>query len=676
MSTDLTHICLLFTGLLVMEHTAIMQLVIVLAVGTALVALCQRVGLSPIVGYLATGILVGPSGTGWLPDGPNTRLLAELGVVLLMFTIGLEFSLPRLLGAKRLVLGLGSVQVLVTALLFGLAGAWMGLSLTQALVIGLALGMSSTAIVLKQLGEQMELPAPHGRVATGVLLFQDIAAVPVLVALPILAADPSQLSETLALALGKAGLVFFGLVFVGRWALPTVLHWVASTRSLELFMLAALLMVVAAAGISALAGLSPTLGAFMAGMLLGETLFRHQIEADIRPFRDLMLGLFFATIGMQVDPTIFVAQPGIVALVLVALVIAKPLILVPLVRAMGHTNIDSWRSAISLGQGGEFGLLVVATGLGLGVIHEQVAQPLLAGIILSMLVAPILLRFNQPLTARLLAHSRTGVALQAEAYIAEASRDYDEHVLICGYGRLGQNLLRILTDEGVAAMALDLDPERVRQAAAAGEPVMYGNAAQPGVLRAAGIERARALAITPDDAAVAERIVGHVRGLGLVLPILARSTHGRNDEGLMAAGATVFPEGLESSLAFAGQMLVMLDVLPSQVEARLNEIRAQDYAPLRAFFHTAEEKRSVERGLDYPLQIRSLLLSEGHYATGRTVQDLDLEKLGIELVDVRRGAIRVPGRLLDTRLRTGDVLVLKGESEALDQTISRLAEGG
>lgn len=659
-----------------MEHPVALQLVIVLAVGTASVALCQRFNLSPIIGYLITGILVGPSGAGLLLDGPTTRLLAELGVVLLMFTIGLEFSLPRLLGAKRLVLGLGGTQVVLTTLLFGLGAVALGLKADLAFLIGIALAMSSTAIVLKQLGEQMELPAPHGRVATGILLFQDLAAVPVLVVVPILAADPAQLGGALAVALGKAVLVFVGLVLVGRQVLPPVLRWVASTRSLELFMLMALLMVVAAAGISDLAGLSPTLGAFMAGVLLGETLFRHQIEADIRPFRDLMLGLFFATIGMQVDPGLLLSQPGAVALVLVALVIAKPLILVPLVRAMGHSLVDASRSAISLAQGGEFGLLVVATSLGLGLIDAELAQPVLGGIILSMLAAPFLLRFNYRLRPGLLSREAGKGALQAEACIAAATQGLDRHVIVCGYGRLGQNLLRVLTDEGIPAVALDLDPERVRQAAGAGEPAMYGNAAQPGVLRAAGIERARALAITLRDAAVAERIVGHVRALGLELPILTRSTQGRHDEALTAAGAAVFPEGLESSLAFAGQLLVMLDVAPSQVEARLNEIRAQDYAPLRAFFHTSDSERSVVQALDFPEQIRSVLLSDSHHATGRTAHELRLEELGVELIDVRRGAIKVPGRALDTRLRAGDVLVLKGGDEALNRAISRLTEGG
>ncbi len=654
-----------------MEHTVVAQLAAVLAVGALMVALCLRFGLSPIMGYLATGVLVGPPALGWLADGATIRLLAELGVVLLMFTIGLEFSLPRLLAARRLVIGLGGAQVLSAMLLFALAAWWSGLSGAQAFVLGGALAMSSTAIVLKQLGEQMELPAPHGRAVTAILLFQDIAAVVLLVVLPVLAADPAGLSGALALALVKAALVFAGLVFIGRRLLPPVLHWVAATRSLELFMLSALLLALSAAGAAALAGLSPTLGAFMAGMLLGETLFRHQIEADIRPFRDLMLGLFFATIGMQLDPAIFISSPTAILLVLAALVIGKPVILAPLARAFGYTVRDAWRVGISLAQGGEFGLLMVSSALGLGLLDRALAQPVLGGLILSMVLAPLLLRFNERLAAL---PGEGGVApLDLEAHIAEESSGFEQHVIVCGYGRVGQNLVRILSEEAIPALALDLDPERVRQAAAAGENVLFGNAAQPGVLRAAGLERARALVITIDDAAVAGRIVGHARSLGAQLPVLVRSTQGRDDQALVEAGAEVFPEGLEAALAFAGQLLIMLDVPPSRVEARLNGIRAEDYAPLRVFFHDSAEPEGAAQ--DYPEQVKAIVIDEEHHAVGRTPQELNLTEYQVELVDVRRGAIRVPGHLMDTRLRAGDVMLLKGSREALERACACLMGG-
>ncbi len=657
-----------------MEHDAALQWVIVLGVGTLLVALCQRFRLSPIIGYLLAGVLVGPAAFGWLHDGDAIRLLSELGVVLLMFTIGLEFSLSRLLAAKRLVLGLGSAQVLLTAVVIG-GLAWLAdLAVSEALIVGTALAMSSTAIVLKQLGEQMELPATHGRLATAILLFQDLAAVPILVVLPVLAANPQALGGALALALAKGALVFAGLLLAGRYVLPPMLHWVAATRSLELFMLTALLLALSAAAVSHLAGLSPTLGAFMAGMLLGETEFRHQIEADIRPFRDLMLGLFFISIGIQLDPAVFLDSfSAVVAIVAVALLL-KPLLLAPLVRVFGYSLSDGIRTAVSLAQGGEFGLLVVSMAMTLGLLSAGVAQPLLAGVILSMLLAPLLLRYNRQIAAQLLPAGKVSEPLPVEAQMAALGGDFQHHVVICGYGRLGQNVARVVAAEGVETLALDLDPERVRQAAAAGEAVIFGNALQPGVLRAARLEQAAALAITISDAQVAERIVKYARGLGFDRPVIVRSITGRDDEALVAAGAVVFPEGLEASLAFAGQLMVLLDLPPAKVEAALNAIRAEDYAPLRVFFHDSDAQAAREQSLDYPREVRAFVIQDHHDAIGKTPWELALDRHGVRLANVQRGPIRVPGKLMDTHLRPGDVLLLEGEPEALEKTLA-LIEG-
>lgn len=572
-----------------MGQTLVFQLVVILAVGALSVGLCQRFGLSPILGYLATGVLVGPSALAWLPDGPTTHLLAELGVVLLMFTIGLEFSLPKLLAAKKLVLGLGGAQVTVTMLLFALLGWWLGLTPVEAIVIAAALAMSSTAIVMKQLAEQMELLAAHGRVAAGILLFQDIAALLLLAILPVLVLQSADSGATLMLALIRVTGVFFGVVVVGRYLLPPVLHWVANTRSLELFMLTSLLLAISAAWIAALVGLSPTLGSFMAGMLLGETLFRYQIEADIRPFRDLMLGIFFASIGMQLDPKTFLSAPLAVVAILAALMLLKTVMLVPLARAFGQTTYDAWRAAVILAQGGEFGLLLISSAFALGLLDESLVQPLFAGLILSMVLAPLLLRDNGQLAALFAGGCITMPVSDVEQQIAGESGDFDQHVIVCGYGRLGQNLVQILNEECFSVLALDIDADRVRQAASQGDKVLFGNAVQPGVLRAAGIERACALVVTIDNAQLAERITGHVRTLGLELPILVRSRHGQDHDALIEAGAEVFPEEQEISLAFARQLLVMLNVPSDQIEARLNDIRADDYVPLQSLFHTGME---------------------------------------------------------------------------------------
>ena len=305
----------------------------------------------------------------------------------------------------------------------------------------------------------------------------------------------------------------------------------------------------------------------------------------------------------------------------------------------------------------------------------ELVQPVLGGLILSMVAAPILLRFNRPIAELLTPTGKGPHRLETEAQIADTSRDFDRHVIVCGYGRMGQNLVGLLSGEGIPALAMDLEPERVRQAATAGEPVLFGNAAQPGILRAGGIERARAVAITIDDAALAERIVAHIRGLGLALPVLVRSTRGRDDEALIAAGATVFPEGLESSQAFAGQLLIMLDVPPAQVERRLNAIRAKDYAPLRVFFHDATEPQTAAEGLDYPEQVQSVIIAEGHHGAGCTPRELGFAERGVELIDLRRANVGLPDRSLETRLRAGDVLVLKGDQDALEQASASLVEG-
>lgn len=658
-----------------MEHSVISLWVIILAIGTTFVAIFQRVRLSPILGYLATGFVIGPASLGLLEDGPVLRLLAELGVVLLMFTIGLEFSLSRLLAAKRLVLGVGGGQVLITSLVLGGIAVWLGLSWGEAVIAGIALSLSSTAIVLKQLEEQNELSSSHGRITTGVLLFQDIAAVPILVSLPILASGETQMASALGAALSKAALVFIGLMIAGRYLLPPVLHWVAGTRSLELFMLSALLMAVAAAALSHLAGLSPTLGAFMAGALLGETHFKHQIEADIRPFRDLMLGMFFLSIGIQLNPHVFINQPIAITLIVAAFLLVKPLILIPVVKAGKHRAKDAWHAAITLAHGGEFSLLVVSTALAFGIFSDALAQPMLAAVILSMVLTPLLMRVSKPLADTIVNTKNLANDLNEEGVIEDKSKSMQDHVILCGYGRLGQNVFQILQAERIEVLALDRDPDRVHEAAAAGEPVLYGNATQPGVLRAAGLDRAKALAITISDVQVTKCIIELARCYGFDKPILVRSHRGRYEEELGDTGASVFPEGLETSLAFAGQLLIMMDVPSSQVEARLNSIRAEDYTILRSFFHATYGAKSQQEQLDYPQQMRSVVLHEGHYAKGRPYEELQINEQGVELVYIRRGSIRVPMWLLDSRLREGDVLVLCGQKEALDAAIAYLTDG-
>ena len=652
-----------------MAHSLLQVVLLLLALSTLVIALLQRLGVSPVLGYLLVGVMAGPHALGWLAETPQTEFLAELGVVFLMFGIGLEFSLPRLLAAKRLVLGLGGAQVVVSALLFGAAAWVLGVSPQGAFAVGAALAMSSTAIVLKQLGEQGELAERHGRVAVGVLLFQDLAAVPSLVILPALAQDHAGLTLELAASLAKAAGLFVLLLFLGRRALRPALHWIARTRSLELFMLATLLLSLAAAWASGLAGLSPPLGAFMAGMLIGETEFRHQVEADVRPFRDLLLGLFFVTIGMRLDVGAMADHSLAIAVLLPVYLVAKLMLVAGLAAVFGEHARDAWRSGLSLAQAGEFGLLLITMAAGFGFLLPDPTQILFAVMVLSMALAPILVR-HSPALAR---HLPGGGAREDPGRIAETARKLDSHVVICGFGRVGQNLARILAQERIPYLALDLDILRVRQASAAGQAVVYGNAGRAGVLQAAGVARARALAITVNDPGAAGRVAAQARVLCPDLPVLVRCIDDCDEAALQAVGVEVFPEGLEASLMFAGQLLLLLGRPHSTVERRLNAIRAEDYRVLRAFFRGSEEPEEAAPG--YPEQLRSVTLGEGDPAAGRTAEELGLTECGVRLLDVRRGGIRVPGELLDTRLRAGDVVVLSGPPQALEEAAACLKQG-
>ncbi len=646
-----------------MEHALFETILVLLALGALLVALCIRLGVSPILGYLATGLLAGPHGFDWLPDSPATRFMAETGVVLLMFTIGLEFSLPRLLSNRRLVLGLGGSQILVTGLLFGGLAWLLGLSPQAAFVVGAALAMSSTAIALKQLGEQMELGTPHGQAAVGILLAQDLAAVPLLAVIPALAGGEGGLALAVSLPLVKAVVLALVLMTLGRRLLGPLLHWVAGTHSLEMFMLAALLLVMGTAGLAHLAGLSPALGAFLAGMLLGETEFRHQMEADIRPFRDLMLGLFFATIGMQLDLQVVAAQWPRVLLVLAVLLAAKVLVIRLLARRFGLAADEAWRAGISLGEAGEFGLLLLSLGLGMALLPQGPAQVLFAAMILSMALAPLLVRHNGSLAARLT--GTRSAELAVEESVAARGGEFDGHVLVCGYGRLGQNLVAILQERGIDCLALDLDIRRVREALDAGEPVVFGDATNPRVLEAAGLERARALAITFRDAETALRLVAQARALRREMPLLARCRDARYEERLREAGAEVFPEGLETSLTFAAQLLALLEVPASEVDHLMADLRARDYAPLRAFFHAVDETGSEADG--YRTRRHSLVIGEDHPWVGRSLEELRREAgEGLAIDRVMRAGVRLRGDAADIRLRPGDVLVLRGDLPSLE----------
>ncbi len=655
-----------------MEHHALDSILILLAISVVAVALFRRLQLPPILGYLSVGVLAGPHAMGWLTETGATHFLGEIGVVFLLFTIGLEFSIPQFLAMRRTLLGLGGMQVLVGTLSGGLIAWAIGIPWQAALIVGGALSMSSTAIVIKQLTDQLELQATHGRLALGILLFQDLAAVPFLVMIPILAGGEQDLALPLLLALLKGVLALGVMLALGHFALRPLFHEVARARSAELFTLTVLLVSLAAAWITALLGLSLALGAFLAGMMLSETEYRHQVETDIRPFRDVLLGLFFITVGMQLDLRVLPSLWPWIALLVLGLVLGKGPLIVLLTRVAGYDWTAALRTGTVLAHGGEFGFALLALALSTGLLDAQGSQPILAAVVITMVLAPILVRHNGPLAARLFHRPKPDSPRQRAREIAAALPETREHVIICGFGRAGQNMASFLRDETIPYVALDMDPGQVKTAWEAGERVYFGDASHREILEAAGLHRARALVISFDHLGAALKILHTLRDSGHALPVLVRTRDGANLGVLLDAGATeVVPETLEASLMLGIQLLHMLGVPMRQIIHRMRAVRGDRYQLLQVFFQTADQEPEPAE----EEHSTTIILPVGAYAVGRRLEELELDRLGVLITALhsQRGGPEAPAP--DRVLAAGDVLALHGAGSSLQQAEARLLGG-
>lgn len=554
------------------------HVLILLAASVGVVALFRRLKLPPIVGYLCIGLLLGPSGAEWITPSDDIYFFAEFGIVFLLFTIGLEFSIPRLIGMRNVVLGLGGAQLLVTALIVGAIAQAFGMAAIPAYAIGGVLALSSTAIVIKQLVEQRELTMRHGRLAVGILLLQDLAVAPLLIVISSLGAADKPIAENILVALTTAAVVCVGMIMAGRLFLRPLLNEVATARSPELFTLTVLLTSLAAAWLTHLAGLSLALGAFLAGAMFSETDYRHQVESDIRPFQDVLLGLFFITIGALVDLQTFPAIWYWVLLLTITMILLKIAIVTALCHIAGHCLVVASRTGIVLAQGSEFGFALIALSLSKGIIAPHVAQVILATLLLSMAISPLLIHYNGRLAKTTWARFNRHRREETEETVRNEAEQLHQHVIICGCGHIGCNIARFLEREQIAYIALDSDPTRVREARSQGFHVTLGDPSHLHILEAVGIERARLLAVTFDDVHAAGKIVGQARKIRPDLPVLARAADGMDVQTLLAAGATeVIPESLEASLILGSHALLLLDVPMSKVIRRMHELHREHY---------------------------------------------------------------------------------------------------
>lgn len=631
--------------------------------------------LPPLLAYLTVGILVGPQALAVLPDSADARYLAEFGIVFLMFSIGLEFSLAKLKAMRSIVLGLGAAQVVLTVLATLIAGWLIGryfnVGLPGAFALGGALAMSSTAIVMKMLAERVELDTEHGKRIVGVLLFQDLAVVPLLVIVPALSAEAGVLMQTLAIALLKAAVLLTLLLVGGQRVMRWWLLLVARRKSQELFTLNLLFVTLALAWMTEIAGLSLALGAFIAGMLISETEFKHRVEDDIKPFRDVLLGLFFVTIGMLLNVRVLIDNFGWVLLALILPVTFKFSLIFILGRIFGATAGTAIRTALALASAGEFGFVLLGQAGGLGLIDKPVLQIVLAAMLLSMMAAPLLLHYSNRIVMRLVSSEWLIKSLEI-ANIAKRAIAVDKHVVICGFGRSGQHLAKILEQEDISFVALDLDPDLVREASAAGESVVYGDAARREALVAAGISRASALVITYADTHSALKVLHHTHELKPSLPVIVRTYDDHDLEQLTRAGATeVVPEILEGSLMLGSHALVLLGVPVARVVKRVRQARDQRYRLLRGHFHGEEEDAADD---DDHERLHSVPIDADAAAVGEALRDLDLATIGAEVTSVRRRGIRGTDPSPDMRLQAGDIVVLRGVPDALELAEQRLLQ--
>ena len=563
------------------------NLLIILASSLVVIALFRRLKLPPVLGYLCVGLFIGPTALNWVNNSPDLPDLAELGVVFLLFSLGLEFSLPKMLKLRRVVFGLGSLQVICTAVVLGGLLLAFGMSASSAFLLGAGLALSSTAIVSKELTSLGEIFSPHGQNAIGVLLFQDVVAVLLLTLVPVFAGSSEQAWYwALPITLGKTVILFVGLLITSRFVLPRLFHEVAASRSAELFVLLALVIVLVTAWLTHLLGLSPALGAFLAGMLLGESHYRHQIEADIRPFRDILLGLFFVSIGMLIDLQLFLHHGFLIVGLTLALMLIKGVVVAILVKLRGSDGETAWRSGLALAQGGEFCFALMAQMQLNALIPSQYAPYLLAATFCSMLLTPLLLRAAPRIAASL--HHTSNEEAELEK-ITEQSAELQGHVVICGFGRVGQSIGRFLHRENHDFIALDYDPDQIQKANKTENTVHYGDARRGDLLRAVGLDRARLLVIAVDNTEIAMSVLKEARLITIAVPILVRTRDDSRLTELKAAGATeVVPELLESSLMLASHALILLGLPERTVRHRVDEVRHNRYHLLEGCFESSE----------------------------------------------------------------------------------------
>ena len=644
-----------------MDFTFFNQLVLILALSAITIAFFKRFQLPESLGYLFVGIVVGPTTSGLIQPDFDIALLAEIGVVFLLFTLGLEFSLKTIMAMKKEVFGLGGLQVLFTgAGIFAVLVAF-GFAVQTSLICASALALSSTAIVSKELTQSNEIRSRQGQLAISVLLFQDIAAVIFLIMIPAMIGGGSgSVASSLGYTLAEGVVFVVFMLAIGKWILPLLFHEVAKARSEELFVLMALVIALMAAWLSHALDLSMALGGFVAGMMMGESHYKHQVEADIRPFRDVLLGLFFVSVGLMLDVNVLLAFWQEILLGTLALIIFKFLVVYLLARMFGESKNISLRTSLALAQGGEFCFALIALASQYGESGGDLTSVVLAVTILTMIIAPLLIRNSNGIVNIVkFDKSEQSIDRVKEEEVRKQTAHIHSHTLICGYGRVGQTIARFLTQENKTFVAIDDDPIHVREAGLAGDPVFFGDCRKLELLVAGGLERASQVVICIDRPENALTILQVIREHSPDVPILVRTRFDNRSDELKQAGATVvIPEALESGLVIVKHALLMLGMNPAHVHRRVNEARAQGYEILNGFYpglsdYLLENAQNTYR--------HAVTLSKNSAAYRQAIGSLDFKGTDVSIVEVRRDNM-ILQPFPEMTLEIDDIVILTGNN--------------
>lgn len=643
-----------------------LPLVLILLVSSVLlVGLFRYLKLPAMIAYFVVGLILGPHLIGVLPDSESGRHFAEFGIVFLMFSIGLEFSLPKLYSMRHILFGLGGAQVLITLFASISIAWWLGLHLTSAFVIGSAFTMSSTAIVSKILMERVDLNSRHGRLAIGILLFQDIAVIPILILIPALGASTNDIGTIFLMSLLKAIFLFSILFKFGRPLMNSWFAVVANQRSRELFIMNVLMVTLLFSFATEMAGLSYGIGAFMAGMLISETRYRYQVESDIAAFRDILLGLFFISIGMLLNLHQLASNIGFVILITLGFILFKAFVIMLLARLFNYEIGVGIRTGLILAQAGEFSFVILALAREEHVIGTHAFQIILAASLLSMILAPFIIQYNGRI-ARYLSKSYNRNSADTVQAIQSIGRTLKDHVILCGYGRSGQYLGRFLKEENIPFIAIDIDPSRVNEASAGGEHVMYGDASRRVVLEAAGIKTAKALVISYADFRASMKVLHVIQDTYKNIPVIVRTLDDTHMDDIRNAGASeVVPEILEGSLMLASHALVVLGVPLNRVVKRIRSFREERYKMFRGYFGGMSD---AEPEVTQPqLRLHAIEINEKSHVYSWKLMQIPFAMFNVELKYLRR-----PNMLEDIEprddivLSPGDILVVLGIADKLN----------